>query len=213
MAFPVRFAKGDTFWQNRLAQIAAYDPAFDTTDYNARAKTRADYSNPGSRTGQSIVAANTMIQHLEKVKGTAEALNNANFTPYNMLTNPVEKLFGDPRVTNFTNARDRFSEEATRFYRNGAGNEADITRNIRNLNENMSPAQIHGAVDTNLDLFLGRTNELRQQWRDVMGPMVPEFPVLSPDAQAAIGRMRGTTGTTGTSPASSVWDYDPTKNQ
>jgi hypothetical protein len=192
LSFPAGFAMKAPYWQQKLAQVAQFDPSFDATNFNARAKSRQDFTS--GKTAQAIKAGNTMIQHLEEVSRAGDALNNFGSvgTPLNAPVNWAERaLLGDPRVTNFNNAVGRYSEEATKFYRGAGGSESDIKREMANLNPDMSPSQLHGAKQTQLNLLRGGISAYQTQWRNAMGPYTPDFDIISPESQAAIGRMTG----------------------
>jgi hypothetical protein len=44
MQFPNGPALKTPYWQNMLRNVAQFDPEFDAVNYNARSKTRADFT-------------------------------------------------------------------------------------------------------------------------------------------------------------------------
>jgi hypothetical protein len=74
MQFPAGFALKSPYWQNMLSAVSQYDPSFDAINYNARAKTRSDFTS--GKAAQTINALNTVACHEGDLSDAAKKLNN-----------------------------------------------------------------------------------------------------------------------------------------
>jgi hypothetical protein len=70
-----------------LSRRRAQDPTFDGVNFQARAKTRSDFTS--GKSAQNITALNTVVGHLDHLDRTIDGLGNsgpggaANFGPLN----------------------------------------------------------------------------------------------------------------------------------
>lgn len=167
MAFPSGFALRSPYWQNLLQAVAKYDPSFDAVNYNARAKTRADFTS--GKAAQQVNAINTVIGHLSNLSDAAEALHNSDIPTFNQLANLVSRATGSPKVTNFDTIKKAVSDEVTRVWRQSGGSERDIEAAQKNLDASGSPAQLRGAIATYADLLQSKLGSLNEQYRQGMG--------------------------------------------
>lgn len=154
LAFPSGFALKTPFWQEKLTQVAQYDPNFDATNYNARAKGRS--AAISGKLGASNNALNTAIGHLGQLSDQISGTASHNFTPFNAVENAVTQTFGDPGVTNFKDTAAKLADELEAVYRNGGGAEQGVTRQLRSLDPNMSLAQKQGIVNNAMDLLASK---------------------------------------------------------
>jgi hypothetical protein len=87
-------------------------------------------------------------------------------------------------------AKNHFAEEVTKFYAGSAGSEAERTRALANLDAAKSLPELRSAIKTEANLMQGKVNALQDRWRNGMGPLVPDFPLVQPKSQAAIDAIR-----------------------
>jgi flagellum-specific peptidoglycan hydrolase FlgJ len=161
-----------------LAQyVTQADPSFESGNPAARTKMQADAAT--GKLGQNNNALNTAIGHLGELSETATKLNNSNWTPYNSVANYLATKKGDPAVTNFNTVRDKVAEEFTRVYRGAGGAEADVKREIENMNAANSPAQLHQAISHMAELAQSKIDANQEQYKTVMGPISKARPMVS----------------------------------
>ena len=185
-----------TFLRTPLGQrLAAYvtqaDPTFETGNATTRVKVRNDFNTggPNSPAG-AITAGNTAIGHLGELSDVAEALGNGSLPVINRAWNAgAQALGGGIPVTQFNNIVGKYVEEATKLYRGTGGTESDIQRDISNLSPDMSPPQLRAAIATQAALIQSKTSALQDRWRQGMGPLVGDFPILSQASQANLARI------------------------
>lgn len=189
-----------------LAQhVTQADPSFESGNATARVKTRNEFmtGGVGSPAGQ-ITAGNTALQHagemsdaLERMKeggGILRGLGNAGLPMVSYAANQMKNksVQGTPEgaaLNDFMTAKNHFSEEVTKFYAGSAGSEAERTRALANLDAAKSLPELRSAIKTEVNLMQGKVNALQDRWKNGMGPLVPEFPLIQPKSQEAIDRV------------------------
>ncbi len=187
---PTGMALKTPYFQQLMQDVAQYEPGFDLTRWQQRAATRKEFSagGPNSPAG-AITAGNTAIQHLGHLSDAAEALGNRSIPLWNSIANTFETQTGDPRVTNFEAVRNKYVEEATKFYRGTGGSEADLKRDIDNLSTASSPQQLREAINQHVQLMQSKINALQDRWRQGMGPNAGDFPIIQAESQKALDRI------------------------
>lgn len=166
-AFPTGTALKSAYWQQMLDNVAKYDPNFDAVNYNARAKTRSDFTSGKSAT--TINAINTAIGHLQTLSKAADGLNNTSIPLVNKALNAAVSATGSPQVAKFKAAVQPVVEELTKVYRGTGGNEADIQDRKALLDAASSPEQLHGAIAQMAELLESKVHALGDQYNQGMG--------------------------------------------
>lgn len=189
MQFPSGFALKTPYWQNVLRNVAQYDPSFDAVNYNARAKTRADFTS--GKSAQNVTSFNTAIGHLGTLAKAADDLNNGNYPMYNGIANYISQAKGDPRVTSFETAKQAVADELTRSFRGSGGNVADIVGWEKQLNAANSPDQLHAAVKQAVDLLASRINAVGEQYKKGLGTTASPLELLTPSARKTLVNIPG----------------------
>lgn len=197
--FPSGNALRTPYWQNMIQAVAKYDPSFDIVNYNARAKTRADFTS--GKSAQQVNAINTVIGHLANLSDAADALQNGDLQTWNSLKNRFKTLTGSQDVTNFNVVRKAVADELTRVWRQAGGSEKDIQENLDNLGSANSPQQLHGAIATFGDLLESKLGSLNEQYRQGMG--TDKIDMVTPAARATLTKLeqRAGRGAPGNAPA------------
>ena len=185
LAFPGGFALKAPWWQQKLEQVAQFDPTFDATNFNNRAKARATLLN--GKVGASANALNTAIGHLDLLNGQISGTASHNFTPANSLINATEQMFGDPGITNFKDTAGKLASELTSVYRNGGGAEADVVRQLQSLDPNASKDQKTSVIRNALDLLASKQAANLYQYNLGSGGK-PAVDLLDPSARAVLDR-------------------------
>jgi len=181
------------FGQKLATLVTQADPSFETGNATTRTKLRNEFSTGGpSSPAYAITAGNTAIGHLGELSDAAEGLNNSSIPMVNSVYNNTAQAFGGgTNVTKFNNILGRFAEEATKFYRGTGGTEADVQRDIANLNAAQSPAQLRTAIAAQAKLMQSKIDALQDRWRTGMGPLVPDFPIVTGHSKQAMDRIKG----------------------
>jgi hypothetical protein len=191
MKFPGSFALKTPYWQNMIRLASQYDPGFDENVFRVRSDTRQDAESTKGKTNQTIVAANTAIGHLGQLSDLAEKLDNYSNAgvlnaPMNWARNAYKSTSQDPSLTNFNTVRDKYVEEATKFYRGSGGNEADLKRDIENLQVANSPQQLREAIAYHAKLMQSKISAVSEEYGKVMGKPLD---IIHPESQAALDRI------------------------
>lgn len=202
---PTSFAMAKPYWQSMIQLAQQYDPTFDATQWAARVKTRSDFAagGPNSVAG-TITAGNTAIQHLGSMSTAADNLNNWGGVPIinhalNLLRNTYATESGNEqagKIKEFNSFRDRFAEEATKFYRGMGGSEADIKRDIGTIDTASSPNELRKAIAAQAELMKSKVNALQSRWTQTMGPSAGEYPIIQPKSQNALDLISSKGGVT-----------------
>lgn len=203
--YPTGMLLKTPYGQQLAAHVTQADPSFESGNATARTKTRNEFmtGGVGSPAGQ-ITAGNTALQHagemsdaLERMKeggGIMRGLGNAGIPVVSYAANQMKNrsVQGTPEgaaLNDFMTAKNHFSEEVTKFYAGSAGSEAERTRALANLDAAKSLPELRSAIKTEVNLMQGKVNALQDRWKNGMGPLVPEFPLIQPKSQEAIDRV------------------------
>ncbi len=184
------FALRTPYWQGLLQATAKYDPSFDTVNFNARNKTRADFTSGPS--AKQVNAINTVIGHLDSLSQATDALNNTNYPLINSIANRISKAIGHTSVTNFDGIKKAVSDEVTRVWRQTGGSEQDIQAAQKNLDAANSPAQLHEMIATYGDLLESKLSSLNNQYKQGMG--TDKIDIITPQARATLNKLEAKAG-------------------
>jgi hypothetical protein len=200
IAPPTQKAATTPYWQAQLAAATAQDPTFDGINFQARAKTRSDFTS--GKSAQNITALNTVIGHLDHLDRTINELGNTgpggalNFGPLNALNNRAAQAMAgasgtDARYKNFETAKTAVANELTRVFRGTGGAEADIQGWMKQLDGAGSPEALHKVVQSMAELINSRIEALGEQYQQGMGTTKDPITLLTPDKQKAFTRLMG----------------------
>lgn len=208
MQFPSGFALKSPYWQTMLQAVSQYDPSFDAVNYNARAKTRSDFTS--GKAAQTINALNTVAGHLGDLSDAAQKLNNFGgvLTPLNSVKNFAESTMGDPNIKEFEANRKAAVDELTRVYRGSGGSEQDIKTWSDALNSAGSPAQLQGTIGKISELLNSKISALGDQYKQGMGTAGDQGAFISKKAQAALAKIAQRSGEVPAGPTSQLSDED-----
>jgi hypothetical protein len=181
MQFPTGTALKSPYWQGMLAAVSQYDPQFDAINYNARAKTRSDFTS--GKAAQSINALNTVAGHLKELQDAGDALKNSRFPTFNSVANYAENAMGDPRVKTFNATKKAVVDELTRVWRGAGGSEADIRTWSSVIDSAASPDQLHGVVTKISSLIESKIQALTEQYKQGMGIAADARSFVTPQNQ------------------------------
>ena len=153
-----------------------------TVPISLKAKSAIQQDFASGIAAKQTTALNTMINHAALFDAIADQLNNGNFTPTNYIANLWKRTTGSEVPTDLRTAGGFLGREAVRATVNsgsGTGAERELA-----VNENATPAALHGAAQTLRSLGAGQLHslELRAKRGDVD---ISEL--LGPEAQKAFG--------------------------
>jgi len=197
MAVPkvYRASKGGEIGASEIAQaVNSYDPTFDAVNYNARQGTLKGFTS--GKEAQTINALNTVAEHLGTLSDAADALNNSDIQTINRIGNAYLRETGDPRIARFDTVRKAAADEIAKVWRASGGSQADIEENLKNLDGAQSPAQLHAAVGTLVQLIGGKLSALQDQYNSGMGIAANRHSIVSPSAQQSFQRVLTRAGMT-----------------
>lgn len=190
IAFPGGFALKSPYWQRMVTLVSQYDPNFDAVNYNARNKTRSDFTS--GKSAQNITAFNTAIQHLDTLYNSIDGLENSGFRVWNKIANPIREN-ADPKyaaaMQKFQTARTAVADELTRAFRGMGGNVHDIIQWEKNINSADSPEALRASISQAIELLNGRLESVADQYNRGMGTTKQPIELLSPKAQEAVRKM------------------------
>jgi lysozyme family protein len=195
IAPPTQKAAATPYWQAQLEAAASQDPTFDMVNYQARAKTRSDFTS--GKSAQNITALNTVVGHLDTLDRAIDGLNNTdNLGPVNRLNNQLAHGLArasgtDQRVQKFETAKQAVATELTRVFRGTGGAEADIQGWQQKLDAAASPQSLHTVVQQMTELVNSRLEAIGEQYHQGMGLTKQPITLLTPDKQRAFQRLMG----------------------
>jgi hypothetical protein len=181
-------------WYMGMAQRV--NPGLDVTNYVTRFAAKKEFqtgTGPNSPANM-ITAGNTAIKHLGEMSDQAEKLDNFNTglpgnRALNWARNEYKKSSGTAtELTAFEAAREKYVDEATKFYRGTGGNESDILRGIELLSEAQSLPELRAAVQENVHLMESKIEALQDRWHQAV-PGAGDFQIVHPSSQAALDRI------------------------
>lgn len=189
MPLPAGFALKSPYFQKMLQMITQYDPSFDAVNYNARSKTRNDFTS--GKSAQSINALNTVIGHLQTLSDAADNLNNTRFPALNSVENYALNAMGDPRIKQFDTTKKAVVDELTRVWRGSGGSEGDIKTWSDQISAANSPQQLHTVIAQIGELLQSKINSLAETYKQGMGTTAAPIQFVTPQSAAALKKLEG----------------------
>ena len=189
MSFPSGMALKTPYWQNMLSMVSQYDPNFDQTNYQNRAKTRADFSSGAS--SKNLTAINTAIGHMQTLSEAVNGLNNTSFTPWNATKNTVASWFGDPTINSFDMAKNAVGDELMRVFRQSGASDHEASAWKETIGKSQSPEQLQAAIKRAADLLESRISALSDTYNRGMGTNADVLQALSPHSREALDAIEG----------------------
>lgn len=199
MAFPSGFALKSPYWQQMLQMVSQYDPNFDAINYNARSKTRQDFTS--GKSAENIKSLNTAIGHLDTITQKFDALENSSFPSYNTSANWTGSKLGNEKIQSavggFDTAKLAVSGEMAKVFRSVGMSQQEIEHWMDRLSSSQSPADFKSTIKTATDLMGGRLDAIGDQYTKGMGKSTQGLDLLSPDAKKQFQKIQGGGNTSG----------------
>jgi hypothetical protein len=197
IAPPASSRLSSPYWQTLMAYATQVDPGFDATKWASRVASRREFTagNPNSPAG-SITAGNAAIKHLRLVSDSSENIGGDYMVGWpgnhylNEKRNEYKQSAGTAtELAKFNAELGKFVEEATKFYRGLGGTEADLQREMKQIDPAMSVSERRAAIAANVRLMEEKISALQQRWHTAMDyttEPVDDFPIVYPDSQEAV---------------------------
>lgn len=184
-AIPSGSALKDPYWKGVVETAGLVDPNFDTTNYNARSKTRQDFTS-GKAAGQ-INAINTAVGHLHDLATKGDQLGNFGLnwvnSVYNTLTPGGSKR--GVALNDFNTLKEGVGTELMRVWRQvGAGSEKEIEDWKRTIGDAKSPEELRSAFSTVGGMLESKLGALDSQYKQGMG--TDAVSAISPESRAKL---------------------------
>ena len=196
MQVPGGMAMKTPYWQGMMQHVTRVDPNFDAINYNARSKTRQDFTaGTGAR---NLASFNTAISHLDTLNKAVEALDNSDYTMLNSASNAIAGFGNKDRqvkIKNFGVARDAVAEELTKAFKGTGGSLTEVEGWQKLLNEADGKAAQMAAIKQGIDLLEGRIAAVGDQYNRGMSLTKDPLELLSPKAREVLIKLK--TGLTG----------------
>lgn len=193
LSFPTGNAGNSPYIQGMKQAVIQYDPTFDQTDYNKRAKTATGFAI--GKQGDNVKTANQLMGHVGSLANDIDDLNNFNFplTPLNSIVNPLEEATGlTSSQNNFrTTARAMSSELRKLFAGTGGGSVSELRSWESSFPENASHSQQVDYLKNGVDLARSSISSLAGQYSAGMGKSADNTSLLTPYSQAVMSYIEG----------------------
>ncbi len=198
IAPPSSFALAKPYWQNMISAAKNYDPSFDATNWGGRVAGTKDFSS--GKSSEMVRSANQTIGHIGDLITKMDALKNGDYPIKNAAGNYINSQMGGAAVTGFQQTAHAVADELSKVFKGAGISDSEIRQWEQNLSPNMSPAQQREAVTTAMSLLQHSLSALEEKRLNSIGPVAAEKagPLLKPDAQTAVQRIKEWAKGTGT---------------
>lgn len=159
-------------------------------EYGSRQKFLSNWLAGGQNS--VIVAANTAVDHLTKLWGQAQQLNNlpsGSLGPFTGSGNDMNAWIKtgsqDPNINQFKQTAVALAGEMARIYKNGIGSNAaptddEIAQQLGIITTGISPQNAKGLIENGINLMVDRLTSSVENYQSVMGK-TPDS-ILTPTA-------------------------------
>ncbi len=193
---PTSFAFKSPEVQRLINGVAQYAPGFDAADQPKRiAAAKAFASGPQSKT---IVALNTLLDHLGERDQAIARLGNTDFPAANAMGNALRPQLGDTTLasalSNFKTIHNAAMSDLATVLQGGPPHEGQLQQFQKDGGPDGSPAAQRAQGQAAARLAMDRLNELSTQWKSAMGVERDPMSFIRPAAAANLQRLLGNGG-------------------
>jgi hypothetical protein len=175
----------------QLLQLAnMVDPSFDESVWKTRYSTAQDFAS-GGKSGSTLTAFNTALEHLATLQKSGDALKNGSLPALNAVENWFQQQTGDPRITAFNEAKKALTGELTAAFNKGHITDAQLANWGAGLDAANSPEQLAAAYKTFVSLLGSKMNEMGNTYQRSMGRKLDPSTFISPEAMKVYNAMSG----------------------
>lgn len=181
----------DPYWKQVYSDVLAAEPDFDATKWKARQNLRASFS--AGKDATQIQQLNMGIHHAAGMMNAYDNLDNYDSYPWiNSIANTVESGLptqGGAKIRAGMAAADlnknALASETAAIFQGGSPHETEIQNYAKDYDPNLGPSASNAALGKAASLFHDRLQTLQSKWKNTMGPTAQDFPIVSPETQAA----------------------------
>jgi len=172
--------------EHMLSLALQYDPSFDQRLYNSSQRGITEFFAGGPQSPAGIMTAgNTAVLHAGEMSDAIEKLKSQGgpmaavggwgipFISYRAAQLHNAATRGTPEgaaLAEFETARQRFTEEVTKFYSGSGGSEAERDRAIQLLDSAKSLPELRSAIAKDAQLMKDKVAQMQTRLRTSMGP-------------------------------------------
>lgn len=177
----------DPFKRAVIAEVMRRDPQWSAQDYDAQHDARKSFVGQG-KNAQSIIAANTVVDHFGQVNDLVDQLNNSGWPIWNQIANPVAKGMGNTAITKFQTAAQTAATEYAKMLAGGVPNESEIKHYQSMLDPNLGPQQLKQNIQQMAMMMGSKLRELENEWNtSVRAPR--DVPFLTGNSPQTLQRL------------------------
>lgn len=170
-----------------MAMAHSVDPTFDESTIPLRFKTQTDYA-PNGKSGQSIVALNTVQHHIGKLSDDLENIGDTGWTPLNAIRNSIATNTPlDPKQGQAIQAVNddikAVTDEMSAAYKAGRVSDHEIEAWQKLASSNLPVRQLRQGISDFVDLLNGKRDQLNETHQQIIGT---EAPGINKDLNQAI---------------------------
>ena len=193
MAFPTGPALKTPYWQNMLSMVAQADPSFDAVNYNARTKTRADFTS--GKSAENIKALNTAISHISDLNDAMTSLGNTDYPMYNRISNYLGENGGSKdlqgKLARVKTTTEGVAGEMAKVFRSAGMSEHDISAWKDRLSSDITPEAQKGTMEASMGMLYGRLEAVADQYKKGMGTTAQPLEMLTPESKIKYDKLSG----------------------
>jgi hypothetical protein len=189
-SFPTRTTakSGQMDRETAIGLAKQINPSYDETQYKNRNKTRMDFGSGKARA--TINSLNQAVDHLNRLSGSIQALNNSPFWVLNAGKNIYKASTDDPTLGNFKKDATAVANEMATVFKGSGATDQEIKAWKESISAASGPKTLNDGVDEMLQLMAGRLNAINDQWTSTMGD-TRDFHILSPHARDILSKLPG----------------------
>lgn len=159
---------------------ATGNPPFQS--FGAATKAGVAKAFTSGKQGANVNALNTALGHLDTLKNVYSTLGNTDARLMNVPLNKLRQNANDPQIMKAITALNAVKGEAANVFKGTGATDQEIASWDKVFNENLTPAQMMGVIQTTGTLFNSRLNALQYQRDQGMGSRPGSGALLSPHA-------------------------------
>ena len=155
-------------WQDKVGRAMLVDPSFNASLYESRQKERNAMA--AGKQGDSVQSLATVQDHLDSLKGKADALHNGRSPLLNSVYNWASKnLSGNTAVQGYEFDRDAVANELAASLKQSGATDSEINHWRDRLSASQNPAMFAETFKTAADLIQKRIGESGSRYDAAMG--------------------------------------------
>lgn len=159
---------------------ATGNPPFQSFGAGTKAATAKAFTS--GKQGANVNALNTALGHLDTLKNVYSTLGNTDAKLMNIPLNKLRQNTNDPQIMKAIAALNAVKGEAANVFKGSGATDQEIASWDKVFNENLTPSQMMGVIQTTGDLFNSRRDALQYQRDQGMGSRPGSGSLLSPHA-------------------------------